>query len=66
MVHVDLARSKALSKHEVVERWVQLFRAPSLVQRWLDGTALDAERKMAEHIIENWRLRLSDVSWFMH
>ena len=38
VVHVDQARSKSLSKQEVVERWTQLFRAPPLVKRWLDGT----------------------------
>ncbi len=65
VVHVDQARSKYLSKQEVVERWTQLFRAPSLVKRWIDGTALEAERTMAEHIIERWRDRLSDLSWFM-
>ena len=65
VVHVDQARSKSLSKREVVERWTQLFRAPSLVKRWLDGTALEAERTMAERIIEGWRVRLSDLSWFM-
>jgi REP element-mobilizing transposase RayT len=65
VVYVDLARSKTLSKHEVVERWSQLFRPPLLVQRWRDGTALDAERTIAEHIIEKWRTRLSDLSWFM-
>jgi hypothetical protein len=65
VVHVDSARSKGFSKHQVIERWTQLFRAPPLVQRWLDGTALEAERTMAEYIIENWRGRLSDLSWFM-
>ena len=31
-----------------------------------NGTALEAEHRMAEFIIERWRTRLSDLSWFMH
>lgn len=65
VVYVDQERSRSLTKQEVVERWTRLFTAPPLVQRWQNGTALEAERTMAEYIIEAWRARLSDLSWFM-
>ena len=65
VLHVDSERATKWSREEVVERWTVLFRAPTLVKRWQSGEALEAERKMAEAIIERWRSRLCDISWFM-
>lgn len=65
VVYIDQRRVKVLSKEEVIERWTQLFNAPPIVERWRNGTAVDAERQRAELIIESWRARLSDLSWFM-
>src|SRR5690606_38534226 len=65
VVYVDQARSQALSREQVVERWTQLFRAPPVVERWSNGKATQAEREMAECIIDKWRKRLCDLSWFM-
>jgi hypothetical protein len=65
VVYVDQARSRELSREQVVERWTQLFRAPLVVERWCNGKAAQAERVMAELIIDKWRKRLCDLSWFM-
>jgi putative transposase len=65
VLHVDAERARGWSKHQVVERWTVLFRAPNLVKRWQSGEALEAESRAAEAIIEGWRVRLYDVSWFM-
>jgi REP element-mobilizing transposase RayT len=65
VVHINQSQAKALSKEQVFERWTQLFRAPPLIERWRNGTALEAERHMAEIILEKWRARLCDLSWFM-
>jgi REP element-mobilizing transposase RayT len=65
VLHVDADRARDWSKHQVVERWTRLFRAPNLVKRWESGEALEAESRAAESIIEGWRVRLHDVSWFM-
>ena len=65
VLHVDAERARDWSKHEVIERWTLLFRAPNLVKRWISGEALEAESQAAEAIIERWRQRLHDVSWFM-
>lgn len=65
VLYVDAERARAWSKQEVIEKWTSLFRAPTLVQRWVSGDALEAERRAAEAIIEHWRVRLYDVSWFM-
>jgi REP element-mobilizing transposase RayT len=65
VLYVDAQRARNWSKQEVMERWTILFRAPKLVKRWQSGEALEAERVMAEAIIERWRSRLCDISWFM-
>jgi REP element-mobilizing transposase RayT len=65
VVYVDRVRSKAWSLQEVVARWTQLYSAPPLVTRWERGEAGQAEREQAEKIIEGWRSRLSDISWYM-
>ena len=51
--------------HEVIERWTQLFTRPPLIERWEQGMCDDAEREIAERIVDLWRRRLCDVSWYM-
>ena len=65
MLHVDSERARKWSREEIIERWTVLFRAPTLVRRWQSREALEAERQAAERIIEGWRRRLTDISWFM-
>ena len=65
ILHVDRARARTWSREEVIERWEHLFAVPPLVARWRDDSAEAAEREIAEAMIERWRTRLSDVSWFM-
>jgi len=51
---------------EVVARWTQLFKGTELVDRYLAGSCGSvAERDVAEGVIEQWRERLFDISWFM-
>ncbi len=65
VLHVDVKRAKRWTAHEVVKRWGELFSLPPLIERWRRKQATDAERVLAEQVIEGWRLRLRDVSWFM-
>jgi hypothetical protein len=65
VLHVDRARAQAWSLQEVVAQWQRLFVAPPLVERWLNGQCSEVERMAAETIIERWRERLFDISWFM-
>ena len=65
VLHVDRDRAKAWSPEEVVDRWTQLFSGPPLVARWRNGQADPVEAEAAERIIEGWRVRLTDISWFM-
>ena len=65
VLHVDRQRARALTRCEVVQRWNQLFSTPPMVQRWLAGDASHAETRLVEELIEKWRHRLFDLSWFM-
>ena len=54
------------STDDIVERWCCLFKGPLLVQRYREGLFLSkAERDSIGDIVEVWRKKLCDISWFM-
>lgn len=65
VLFVDRERGRKWPPRTVVEHWERLFRLPPSVQRWKAGAASPAEADLAERIIERWRARLHDISWFM-
>ena len=66
MLHIDAARAKTLTDSDVIERWLQLFNPPPLIQRHLETPLTDnAELEVVKQLITLWRIRLCDLSWFM-
>lgn len=65
VLRVDRQRMARWTHAEVVTRWTQLFSMPPLIERWRDGRLSAAEQMIAEGMIERWRLRLIDISWYM-
>lgn len=65
VLHVDQQRAKRWTGQQVIERWTRLFARPPLIERWQQGLCGEAEREVVEGMIEQWRQRLCDVSWFM-
>lgn len=65
VLYVDAQRTRQWTTREVIDRWGRLFGVPTLVERWKTGEALESERQAAEAVIEDWRARLCDISWFM-
>ncbi|GAB2191839.1 transposase [Sessilibacter sp. MAH1] len=67
ILHVDKRRAETWSLDEVVERWLQLYKGDKLIQKWIAFRAemSKSELKKAENIIEQWRERLTSISWFM-
>jgi REP element-mobilizing transposase RayT len=66
VLHVDAEAARAWSAEEVITRWHQLFKGSPLTQRLLEGdTLLSAEQAVAAALIEEWRSRLMNISWFM-
>jgi REP element-mobilizing transposase RayT len=66
VLHVDIEQASGWSLHEIVERWHGLFAGTLISQRFLRGDTLsDAEREYMRSLGEQWRERLTSVSWFM-
>jgi REP element-mobilizing transposase RayT len=54
------------SDSEICERWNKIYSIPPLVLRWQKGElSSDIQKEEALKIIAEWRLRLSNISWFM-
>jgi hypothetical protein len=66
VVRVDAAKAAAWSAKEITDRWQLLFRLPVLVERYLKGDSSgETENQVTALLIESWRARLCDISWFM-
>ena len=66
VLHINQQQASSWSVHEVIERWHQLFRGSLLSQRYLQGEPLGrAEQESLSDQVEEWRSRLTSVSWFM-
>jgi REP element-mobilizing transposase RayT len=66
VLRIDQEGAEALSSLEVIERWNELFSLPVIISRFLKGECTTpAELKVVDEIIETWRIRLHDISWFM-
>lgn len=51
---------------EIIERWCCLFKGPLLIQRYRENASLSKpERDTVGDIVEVWRKKLCDISWFM-
>ncbi|WP_420555147.1 transposase [Neptuniibacter marinus] len=54
------------SNTEVVTRWLSLFKGPLLIQQWQAGESLNkAQLDTVSDMIEVYRERLANLSWFM-
>jgi len=66
VVCVASERVHAWSDRDVVDRWLRVFKGPELIHRFRRGDALaEGECVAVAKLIETWRERLGDLSWFM-
>ena len=66
VLHINRDKALTLSSIEVAQRWLVNHKPPALIQRWLTNQAIsNAEKKSCLKIIDSWRNRLWNVSWFM-
>ena len=66
VLHVDRDRCKKSDPKEIAIRWHQLFKAKSVSQKYIDGEPLEKHEKyQLDTLIDTWRARLYDISWFM-
>ena len=66
VLHVDKVAADILSMDEVIERWYRLFNGHLLVDQYLtEDTISPAHFIAVEKLVELWRARLYDISWYM-
>ena len=66
VLYVNISEIEASSDEDICERWSKIYSLPSIVLRWNKGELTsETEEKAALSIINEWRLRLSSISWFM-
>lgn len=66
VLHINRDQASRWDTLEVVERWHQLFKGSALSQRFERGERLDrSELARLTEVVECWRERLVDISWFM-
>jgi REP element-mobilizing transposase RayT len=66
VLHVDREKAKSWTVRQVIERWMRLYKGHMLADRYLAGEVLSkAELSAFSELIEKWRLRFYDISWFM-
>lgn len=67
ILHINTGRAKSWSDYDVVVRWHQLFNGTVLSQKYLknEGQLTLVEMRAFQKNIDEWRLRLQDISWFM-
>lgn len=65
---VKVNRQQALNwpDNQVISRWYKLYRGSPIIDRYLHGDTLsEAEQLQVSELIEKWRTRLYDISWYM-
>jgi REP-associated tyrosine transposase len=66
VLRINHSQSDNWTREEVIKRWTQLFSGGVLIQRYQTGECkTQAEVDKVYEVIEIWRERLTDISWFM-
>jgi len=66
VLHVDRLASKEASAKSIVKRWHRLFKGMPASQKYINNETLEPhELAQVDILIETWRKRLYDISWFM-
>jgi len=66
VIYVDENEAKTWSNDEVCKRWQQLYHSQPLVERLqAGGCSCQVEIEAAQAIVDKWRKRLTDLSWFI-
>ena len=66
VLYLDLEQSRSWDRDEVIGRWRRLFSGDPLARAHLRGELrTGAEFRQLDALVETWRERLCDLSWFM-
>ena len=66
VLHIHQLPAREWTRNEVLSRWTTLFTGPLLVQRYQASDRLSlSELARVDEYVEEYRNRLTDISWFM-
>jgi len=66
VLFVDVETCKLATAKDIVERWHKLFSGHEVTHRYLKGESLESyELQQVGTLIDTYRKRLHDISWFM-
>jgi REP element-mobilizing transposase RayT len=68
VLYINSEQAKQWTEQEIQSRWKQVFKQGSvLVDRYLDPKikTTKAENSKAQEVLELWRERLTNISWYM-
>jgi REP element-mobilizing transposase RayT len=66
VLHVDKALAQSWSMEEVLSRYHQVYQGTVTTQKYMQGVSLsDGEQTLLNALVEKYRCRLYDLSWFM-
>ncbi|MEW8328583.1 MAG: alpha-amylase family glycosyl hydrolase [Candidatus Thiodiazotropha sp.] len=66
VLHVDADKAKGWTDLQIIEQWTRLYKSHMLADRYIAGEMMSkAELAALSELIEEWRQRLYDISWFM-
>ncbi|MCG7551786.1 transposase, partial [Pseudoalteromonas sp. Of7M-16] len=66
VVKVNSQQALSWSDNEVISRWYKLYKGSPIIDKQRNGDALsEADQQLVSELVEKWRARLFDISWFM-
>ena len=66
VLYVNESKAKSWTQQEVIDRWTGLFSRNALILETLNqNRSSKAVRDYRRKLVEEWRSRLTDISWFM-
>ncbi|MCF6441748.1 transposase [Pseudoalteromonas luteoviolacea] len=66
VVKVNRQLALSWSDNEVISRWYKLYKGSPIADKHRNGDTLsEADQLLVSELVEKWRTRLFDISWFM-
>ncbi|MFT6293793.1 MAG: REP element-mobilizing transposase RayT [Glaciecola sp.] len=66
VLHVDSEKAQAWTVDEVIDHWLTLYKGPELAHKYKASEVLTGiEQDAISVLVEVWRARLGDLSWYM-
>lgn len=65
VLRVNVEKANAWSEATIIRRWKRLYKIPEVVKQYQKNPQAEGIAAVAQLIIQEWRERLMDISWFM-